>query len=249
MACIRLRVPDDNLNLVIELSRTFLLPPVELETGMPVSRALAYRRSIRKYSNEPLKLGEVAQLLWATYGISDPLRGFKTAPSAGATFPLEVYLVAYPESILVSDSKFLPPGSYKYDPYTHSILLVKEGDLRERLYRASLAQDYVKKAKACIALAAVFERTTSFYGERGIRYVWIEVGHASQNLYLQATSMGLATVAIGAFYDEEVEEILGLDRNEKITYLLPVARPIRPYTVSQEALNRYFAANRARRGL
>ena len=234
---------------MIRLTRTFLLPPIELETGMPVPRALACRRSIRKYSDEPLKLVEVAQLLWAAYGISDPLRGFKTTPSAGATFPLEVYFIAYPESVLVSENEYLPPGSYKYDPDTHSISLIKEGDLRERLYRASLAQEYVKRAKGCIALAAVFQRTTSFYGKRGVRYVWIEVGHAGQNLYLQATSLGLATVAIGAFYDEEVEEILGLSRDERIAYLLPVARPRKPCTISQDALNEYFAVNRARREL
>jgi SagB-type dehydrogenase family enzyme len=173
------------------------------------------RRSVRLYENSPLSLEEVSQLLWAAYGITKPPR-YKTAPSAGATYPLVVYLVA-------GDVEGLEPGSYRYVPEEHALEPVKFGDLRKGLFEACLRQPWVLEAPASLVLGAEFERTTSVYGERGVRYVWMEFGHASQNVYLQATALGLGTVAVGAFYDELVKELVGME--EEPGYVMPVGRP------------------------
>jgi SagB-type dehydrogenase family enzyme len=221
-----------------------LLPLPRLEGDVSLERALANRRSIRDYTREPLRLEEVSQVLWAAYGITETRYGFKTTPSAGATYPLEVYLVAYPEGVLLPDGGFLEPGSYHYDPHSHSITLVKRGDLSRALYEAALEQEWVLEARACIVIAAVYERTTRRYGQRGVRYVHMEVGHAGQNIYLQATALGLATVAIGAFYDEDVKRVVGLGPSEEPLYLMPLARPLRPYYLDESDLMSYIDAYR-----
>ena len=221
-----------------------LLPLPRLEGDVSLERALANRRSIRDYTREPLRLEEISQVLWAAYGITETRYGFKTTPSAGATYPLEVYLVAYPDGILFPDGGFLEPGSYHYDPYSHSITLVKKGDLSYKLYEAALEQEWVLEARACIVIAAVYERTTRRYGQRGIRYVHMEVGHAGQNIYLQATALGLATVAIGAFYDDQVKDIVGLGPDEEPLYLMPLARPLAPYHLDEAELVSYISTHR-----
>lgn len=221
-----------------------LLPLPRLEGDVSLERALANRRSIRDYAREPLRLEEVSQVLWAAYGITETRYGFKTTPSAGATYPLEVYLVAYHGGVLLPDGGFLEPGSYHYDPHSHSITLVKRGDLSRALYEAALEQEWVLEARACIVIAAVYERTTGRYGQRGVRYVHMEVGHAGQNIYLQATALGLATVAIGAFHDEEVKRIVGLGPGEEPLYLMPLARPLVGYHLSESELEEYIVAHR-----
>jgi len=122
--------------------------------------------------------------------------------------------------------------------------LVRSGDLSRDLYRACLEQDWVLRAKAVIVITATYERTTGRYGDRGVRYVLIEVGHAGQNIYLQATALGLATVAIGAFYDEEVREIIGAGRGEHVLYVMPIGRPAKPYRVGLEDLKAYISRHR-----
>jgi SagB-type dehydrogenase family enzyme len=192
------------------------LPPPNLSGRVSLEEALYRRRSVRLYEPEPLTLEEVSQLLWAAYGVTEPRRGFKTTPSAGATYPLVIYLVA-------GEVEGLSPGSYKYLPEEHALVKVKDGDLREDLYVACLRQPWVLEAPASIVMGADFERTTSVYGKRGVRYVWMEFGHASQNVYLQATALGLGTVAVGAFYDGVVKEIVGME--EEPGYVMPVGRP------------------------
>lgn len=193
------------------------LPPPKLEGTMSVEEAIAKRRSIREYTGEPLTLQDVSQLLWAAQGITDPIRKFRAAPSAGATYPLEVYVVVKEGGV-----EGLPAGIYKYDPYTHSIRLVKKGDYSEELYKACLEQEWVLEAQINIVITAVYERTTSRYGERGIRYVHMEAGHVGENIYLQATALGLGTVAIGAFYDDQVESIISAPPEEHALYVYPV---------------------------
>ncbi len=192
------------------------LPAPACEGGVSVEQAFLERRSVREYRDEPLTLAEVSQLLWAAQGITHP-GGLRTAPSAGALYPLEIYLLA-------GEVTGLEPGLYHYEPDGHTLRLVLEGDLRRELSRAALDQSPVLDAPAVIVIAAVYERTKVKYGERGVQYVHIEVGAASENVYLQAASLGLGTVFIGAFRDEEVREVLRLDANEQPLGLMPVGR-------------------------
>jgi len=194
--------------------------PSPRERGvMSVEEAIARRRSRRKYRGDPLKLEELSQVLWAAQGITERRRGFRSAPSAGATYPLEIYVVVKSGGV-----EGLEAGVYHYDPWTHSIRLIRRGDFVEELYRACLEQEWVLEAPASIVITAVYERTTRVYGDRGIRYVHMEVGHVGQNVYLQAEAMGLGTVAIGAFYDDWVWEILGRPPNERPLYVMPIGR-------------------------
>ncbi|MHC1635207.1 MAG: SagB/ThcOx family dehydrogenase [Candidatus Methanospirareceae archaeon] len=192
------------------------LPEPRYDSETSIEEALLKRRSIRAYKEEPLTLAELSQLLWAAQGITDE-RGFRTAPSAGALYPLEVYVV-------VGEVENLPKGVYKYKPHEHELIMVAEGDRRVELCDAALSQSPVKDAPVVIVFGAVYERTTRKYGERGIRYVHMEVGHAAQNVYLQAVSLGLGTVVIGAFYDEEVKHVVNMTEEEQPLYIMPVGR-------------------------
>lgn len=192
------------------------LPTPQYDSDVSVEEALLKRRSVREYTGESLTIQEVSQLLWAAQGITDP-RGFRTAPSAGALYPLEVYVV-------VGNVENLSEGVYKYKPYEHKLVKVIDGDKREVLAAAALGQAWVKDCAINIVIAAVYERTTAKYGDRGIRYVHMEVGHAAQNICLQATALGLGTVTVGAFYDDQVKSVLDLPENEQPLYILPVGR-------------------------
>ena len=192
------------------------LPEPRYESKVSIEEALLSRRSIREYTGEPLTLQEVSQLLWAAQGITDP-RGFRTAPSAGALYPLELYVV-------VGDVENLAKGVYRYEPQEHELIKVLDGDQRLEVAKAALKQESVEKAAIDIVVTAVYERTTVKYGDRGIRYVHMEVGHAAQNLCLQATAMNLGTVTVGAFYDEQVKEVLNLPENEHPLYIIPVGK-------------------------
>lgn len=194
------------------MDKEIKLPSPELKGNVSVEETLAKRRSRREYKDEPLTLKEAGQLLWSAQGITAKWGG-RTAPSAGATYPLEIYLVA-------GKVKTLAPGLYHYLPSSHTLVKVIEGDLRKQLAQAALGQKMIIKAPITIVITALFPRTTARYGERGVRYVHIEVGHAGENIYLQAESMGLATVAVGAFKDKGVKEILKL--KEEPLYLMPV---------------------------
>lgn len=190
-----------------------LLPEPRLEGEMSVEEAIAKRKSIRTYKNQPLTIKELAQLLWACQGITHDNK--RAAPSAGATYPFEIFVV-------VGNVEGLKPGIYHYDPFEHSLTMIKEGDFRKELQKAALNQNWVGKAAVDIVLVAFYERTTKYYGERGVRYVHIEAGHIGQNIYLQATALNLGTVAVGAFYDEEVAKIIGT--NGAPLYIFPVGR-------------------------
>ncbi|MEN2994651.1 MAG: SagB/ThcOx family dehydrogenase [Thermodesulfovibrio sp.] len=192
------------------------LPPPKTKTNISLEETLYKRRSIREYSSEALTLSEVSQLLWAAQGITDK-KGKRTAPSAGALYPLSVYLVA-------GNVKNISSGIYKYEPQNHQLVKIKNGDIRETLSKASLGQPWVKNAPVNIIITAIYEVTTRKYGERGIRYVHIEVGHVAQNVLLQAVSLDLGAVPVGAFNDEEVKKILNLKEAEQPLYIIPVGR-------------------------
>ncbi|HQA80736.1 MAG TPA: SagB/ThcOx family dehydrogenase [Methanoregulaceae archaeon] len=196
---------------------TISLPSPRIQSQISVEAALLTRRSVRTYSDAPLTLPEAGQLLWAAQGITDP-NGFRTAPSAGALYPLELYLV-------VKSVDRLSPGIYHYLPTDHQLRLLSEGEVSDQLSSAALRQSAVKDAPAVIVFSAVPERTTARYGERGMQYVFMEAGHAAQNVCLQAVALDLGTVTIGAFDEDEVRTILNLPEREIPLYLLPVGRP------------------------
>lgn len=192
------------------------LPTPIYDSETAVEEALLERRSVREYRHEPLTLAEVSQLLWAAQGITHPA-GLRTAPSAGGLYPLEIYLLA-------GDVTDLPAGIYRYKPQGNELILIAEGDARQALSQAALNQSAARDAAAVIVIAAVYERTTLKYGERGIQYVHMEVGSAAQNVYLQAVSLNLGTVFIGAFYDDEVKKVLHMGKDEQPLGLMPVGR-------------------------
>ncbi|MFC1967283.1 SagB/ThcOx family dehydrogenase [Chloroflexota bacterium] len=192
------------------------LPEPQRDGGISIEQSLLRRRSVRDYSGEPLTLSEVSQLLWAAQGITDE-RGFRTAPSAGGLYPLELYVVA-------GDVAGLPPAVYHYMPQNHRLVLVAEGDKRKELAGMALSQSCVAEGGMSVVMTAFYTRTTGKYGERGIRYVHIEAGHAAQNLCLQAASLDLGLVTVGAFHDEQVVGLLHLAEDEQPLYVIPVGR-------------------------
>lgn len=191
--------------------------PTPQTTGLlSVEEALAKRVSVREYRPEPLSLAEVGQLLWAAQGITRR-EGYRTAPSAGATYPLEILLAA-------GSVHDLSPGLYRYRPREHALVPLLEGDLRAELAAAALGQSCVKDSPASLVITAIYERTTGKYGQRGTRYAHMEVGYASENIHLQAAALGLGTVAVGAFHDDKVLKILNLPADEHPLLIMPVGK-------------------------
>src|SRR3990167_1310363 len=192
------------------------LPDPVYSSKISIEEALKRRRSAREYNNEPITLHQISQLLWAAQGITSP-NGFRTAPSAGALYPLHVYLGS-------ANVKDLPSGIYRYLPTEHSLELLTTGDLRAPLAVAAFDQSSIKTAAAAIVIAAVYPRTTNKYGDRGSRFVAMEAGHASQNIYLQAVSLKLETVAVGGFDDVIVKKIMNLPSDQSPLYIMPIGR-------------------------
>jgi len=180
------------------------LPEPSYKSQVSIEEAILLRRSIREYEPKPITLSQLSQILWAAQGITQRSTGFRSAPSAGATYPLEVYVVVKEGGV-----RDLRAGVYHYLPNSHELELVKLGDYTVDLMKAALGQEWVGDAAVNLVINAVYERTTRRYGDRGIRYVHMEVGHVGQNVYLQCISLNLACVVIGAFYDEEVKRIVG----------------------------------------
>jgi SagB-type dehydrogenase family enzyme len=199
------------------LPGTIVLAPAATESSFSVETALQSRRSVRSYAQDPLTLAEIGQLLWAAQGQTSP-RGFRTAPSAGALYPLELFIVAGK----VDD---LAPGVYRYRPSTHTLTATATGDLREDVSRAALNQRFFAEAPALMVISAVYERTTAKYSDRGMRYVLMEAGHAAQNVYLQAAALGLGTLVVGAFRDEQIQALLNCADDEQPLYLMPIGKP------------------------
>lgn len=187
------------------------LPPPRLESAISLEETLAARRSVRTFTTDPLTWEEIGQLLWAAQGITRDW-GARTAPSAGALYPLELYVAT-------------PRGLYHYLPQGHQVTTMLDGDLRPELWRVSLKQDAVRQAPAVFILTAVYERTAGKYGERAERYVHLEAGHAAQNLLLQAVALDLGGVPIGAFTDDKVQSVLRLPPDHEPLYVVPVGHP------------------------
>ncbi|MEM2112425.1 MAG: SagB/ThcOx family dehydrogenase [Candidatus Bathyarchaeia archaeon] len=231
-------------DMPILLDEKILLPLPKKVSELTVEETILLRRSIREYTSNPVNLSDLAMILWAAYGITEPNLGFKATPSAGATYPLEVYVVIG-EIGVKSKEGFLGGGVYRYEPDSHSLLLVKSGDYRRELMEAALGQSWVSEAPLNIVICAVFERTASVYGERGrIRYVPMEAGHAGQNIYLMATALNYGTVVVGAFYDELVSKVIDAKPEEKPLYIIPVGVPKSPPKTSFEDIGEYIASRR-----
>lgn len=192
------------------------LPPPAHQGKMSVEEALKKRRSVRQFAHRGLDLAQVSQLLWGTGGTSDP-RGLRTAPSAGATYPLEYYLVVGDRGVTG-----LAPGLYHYRPDTHALELILKGDLRTPVARACLHQTWMAEAPVMVIFAAEYRRCMARYGDRGVRYTHMEVGSASQNLFLQAEALGLAAGIVGAFQDRTLSEILHLPKQHEPLLIMPV---------------------------
>lgn len=197
-------------------SDNVVLPKPILTGEVSLEQLLTQRRSVRDYRNTKLELAEIGQLLWAAQGITDS-RGFRTAPSAGALYPLELYVV-------VGRVEGLAEAVYHYNPRRHQLMKTSDADLQDALTQVALSQDCINNASAVIVFTADYERTKKKYGNRGHRYVHIEVGHAAENLFLQAEALGLATVVVGAFKDDEVAKVLQLPTDLQPLLLMPVGR-------------------------
>jgi SagB-type dehydrogenase family enzyme len=188
------------------------LPPPDLLGQLPLEQALARRRSLREFSPEPLSQNELSQLLWAAQGITD-IEGRRTAPSAGALYPLEVYVS-------------IASGVYRYNPRAHELELHSENDLRATLYWAAQCRGVVRDAPAVFVISGEYDRIERKYGhERSSLYAHLEAGHAAQNLLLQAVTLGLGGVPIGGFYDDQVGNVLFLPGGYQPLYLIAIGRP------------------------
>jgi SagB-type dehydrogenase family enzyme len=195
--------------------------PTSLDYGdLGVGEAIEMRRSRREYASGPLEMGELSVLVHAASGVTDPSRGFRAAPSAGALYPIETYVV-------VHNAEGLEQGLYHYAVADHELEQLRVDDLRARMMIAGLGQEMLGRAQVCFILTAVFGRTRQKYRERTYRYVMLEAGHISQNLYLAATSLGLGACAIGAFLDNQLNSLLDVDgQEEAAVYMVTVGKLI-----------------------
>lgn len=192
------------------------LPIPRPASAVSVEEALAKRRSVREFFNLGLSLEEAAQILWAAQGITH-VEGLRTAPSAGALYPLEIVVAA-------GAVTNLPAGIYRYQPEHHRLIRVVARDGRAELAAAALHQRWIADAAAIVVIAANYPRTTAKYGQRGERYVHVEAGQAAENVCLQVVALGFGTTVVGAFSDSEVKRLLGLSEAEPLL-LIPVGKP------------------------
>jgi len=197
------------------------LPDPDTDGAVSVERAIARRRSRREYTDEPLSLGTLGQLCWAMQGVTRSRVGrvdFRAAPSAGATYPLELFVAIDDRG--VDD---LGAGVYRYDPGDHALGRVRSGSVHDSLATAALEQSWIADAPIVVVLTAIDERTTDRYGDRGRRrYVPMEAGHAAEHCYLQAEALDLSTVVVGAFRDDELRSILEVSEADRPLYVVPV---------------------------
>lgn len=197
------------------------LEPAVTRGGAPLWDTLAQRRSVRAFRNVPLPLAALSQLLWAAQGVTRRLSGyeFRTAPSAGALYPVETYLAAH-------SIEGLRPGIYHYDVHGHALELLSEGDFRAAVAEAALGQEFTASANAVFIWTAVFARSKVKYRERAYRYIYLDAGHIAQNLALAAVALGLGSCQIAALFDDEANALVGVDGGEEsVIYMTAVGQP------------------------
>ena len=202
----------------------YTLPVPDFKGSRPFEEVLSQRRSRRSFSGSAVSVEEISQILWAANGLSEapdhPQRGreLRTAPSAGATYPLEVYLLA-------GNITGIDPGVYRHRPSGHSLIMVNNRDIKTEMASAAFDQDMIETAPACLFFSSVYDRSTKVYGRRGSeRYICMDLGHAAQNVYLQAEALHLGTCAIGAFNDHAAARLMQLADHETPLYIMPIGR-------------------------
>ena len=194
----------------MQQKKIIALPPAKTSGSLSLEYALTERRSLRSYEEGPLNLAEISQILWAGQGISHP-RGYRTAPSAGAIYPMSLYI-------------FLEDGIYRYEPKAHAMERLDEEDRRRELAAAALGQSSISSAPMVVVIVADVQKSAAKYQERAVRYCDMEAGHIGQNIALQAEVMGLGVVTIGAYDDKAVGKILDLPSKMRVCYVIPVGR-------------------------
>ncbi|MBI5700347.1 SagB/ThcOx family dehydrogenase [Candidatus Saganbacteria bacterium] len=190
-------------------AETITLPQSRSTGQMSLEEAIYRRRSERSFLETPLNSTQISQLLWACQGITDPQWNFRSAPSAGSLYPLEIYAVD-------------KTGVYHYLPLEHKLEVIVKGDKRQSLARAALAQTFVAEAPFIVIVSANYNKTRTKFGSRAERYVYIEAGTASENLLLQATALGLKTVCVGSFWDDVVAASMSLPPDHEPLLLIPI---------------------------
>jgi SagB-type dehydrogenase family enzyme len=196
------------------------LPEPNYKGIVSVEEAIQQRRSERNFTGRALTMDQLSQMTWCAQGVTDAAGRKRSAPSAGATYPLDLYVVVGEKTC--AD---LAAGVYRYLPGEHAIILHLAGDRRKPLAAAALGQDFIARAPLSLVLTANYLRTTGRYGKRGARYVYMEAGHVGENVHLQAKAMGLGTCMVGAFDDSEVSSTLSLPAEHEPLYIMPVGYP------------------------
>ncbi len=204
----------------IEIENQIQLPQPNQKGDLSVEEAISQRRSQRQFKNQALELDQISQLVWATQGITNQNSGFRSAPSAGALYPLEIYLVVGEKGV-----NNLNSGAYHYQPESHSLTPTIDQNLKSKLSQICLGQGSINQAPISIIITGVFKRTQDKYSNRGERYVYMEAGHAAQNAYLQAESLNLGMVVIGAFNDQNLIDTFQLPNNHQPIYVIPIGYP------------------------
>ncbi|MFC1926313.1 SagB/ThcOx family dehydrogenase [Chloroflexota bacterium] len=194
------------------------LPQVVRRGNLSLEQAIEQRRSLRRFSGESISQEDLSYILFYSNGVTDRRHGRRAAPSAGATYPIEVYTV-------VNNIDGLDRGIYHYSLPDHALELVREGDFRQEMVQASMGQKMMAQASVVLMMTAIIRRTERIYGERASRYVVLDAGHIAQNTYLMAASMGLGACAVGAFYDDDFNRLLGVNgKSESVLYMMAVGR-------------------------
>jgi SagB-type dehydrogenase family enzyme len=193
------------------------LPEPRNKGSVSVAEAISKRRTVRGFKPKALTLDQLSQILWAAQGITDKKRGFRSAPSGGALYPLDVYAVVGKEGV-----EDFGEGVYLYLPHEHALRKVADGDRRKDVARAAIGQNWIAQAPVVLTITAEYERITRKYGHRGIRYARIETGHVGQNIFLQSEASGLSAGIVGAFEDQSIAEIIGALDNHEPLLIMPV---------------------------
>ncbi|MFC1511223.1 SagB/ThcOx family dehydrogenase [Candidatus Margulisiibacteriota bacterium] len=193
-------------------ANTIDLPKPKIQSKVSLEETIRQRRSEREFTDRELSMEQLSQILWAAQGITDNEFGFRAAPSAGALYPLHIYIVK-------------KNGIFRYVPDGHKLIQLSEEDKRQSLHRASLGQKSIQHAPVDLIITANFAITQAKYGARAFRYVCMEVGHTAENIHLQAEALGLASLPIGAFWDDVVKKALDIPENEDPLYIIPIGYP------------------------
>mgnify|MGYP001114764929 CR=1 FL=1 len=222
-------IGDEGLhwNVRPELYKTYpdnpkvVLPECEPNPPVSLDQALNDRKSIRNYRPEPITLEQLSYLLWASSGIQrlEQAHEFRTAPSAGALYPIETYVIA-------NELRDVEAGAYHYGIHAHELEQIRAGDFRERIAAAALGQGMCAAAGAVFVWTAIFARSKWKYAQRAYRYVYLDAGHIAENLALAAVSLGLGTCQVGALFDDEVNKLIEVDGTaESVIYMSVVGVP------------------------